>query len=180
MEIDLDLLKFHSFKCNKILHNMVVEEDWNYFDDIFFKAEHCLQKILNFVKQSENLEEFKNRFLHYHEIKDKYHDLIKQVIDTCHPNLKNDLDQKFEMAEKIKFYQLMLDKVKRLIFVFYKNLKGEITFAPVLFDFNHCFYQSKKYNYDNNISWKFLKKWDFKDKQHTLKEQFFKNITTLR
>lgn len=172
MKIDLNYLKFHSFKYDKNYHNLISKKEMNsdYFDKLLYSNNQSLLIILNEVKKTKYFNEFKNSLLRFHSLEEEKKYLFYKIISKKHPTLKLSLDQLYSSYKKYNLYQLKLSKSERLIFIWHKNiLNEEEIFIPLLFDLNHCFYSNNKdKKYDNNFKKK-KEDWNFKDRQQEIK-----------
>lgn len=173
MKINLNLIKFHHFKYNKQIHNLCPRNYINYFENLLFKWDQSFSRCLKIFNDIDNIDELKNTLLRWHEIGNDEKLMLENVIKKCHPNLQNAIDQNFE-DELPKYYQCKLNKKERLIFLMKTNHDKKITFFPILFDLNHCFYLSDKKSYDNKTKNNF--KWDLKEKQEKYKERLKINL----
>lgn len=128
MDIDLDYLKFHSFKLNKSLHNLTVKYNKKYFEKIFYSDENSLISILKAIRKLKSIEELRKEFLNFHKIEKEKRNLVETIIDKCHKNLKNDLLQLFENTKQINYYQLKISYEQRLILVIRKKSDASLFF----------------------------------------------------
>lgn len=175
MDIDLNYLKFHSFKLNKSLHNLTIKDNKKYFERIFYHDENSLVSTLKAIRKLKSTEDLRKEFSHFHIIKNEKRNLVETIIDKCHKNLKNDLLQLFENMKKINYYQLKISNEQRLILVIRKKSNKLDYFIPILFDLNHLVYRSKEINYDKNLNQKKYE-WNFKKEQEDIKEKLLKQI----
>ena len=173
MKINLNLIKFHYFKYNNKIHNLCPRNYLNYFENLLFKWDQSFLWCLKIFNDIDNVNELKNKLLHLHEIGNDEKLMLEKVIEKCHPNLKNALDQKFE-DEPPKYYQCKLNKKERLIFIIKIDLDKKLFVFPILFDLNHCFYISDKKSYDNKTKNDF--KWDLKENQEKYKDRLKRNL----
>ena len=185
MIINLNFLKFHHFNLSKKINNLSHKKYKEYFDNLFYKDDHCLVNVLKRVKNDCNSFALRN-----HIINGINKEKLLKVIINQHRNLYEDLAQYFQDFEKIIYWQAKLSKSERLIYVIGKKRTDdkEITnennydtnkkydvFIPILFDLKHCFYQSKDKNYDNNFN-KMNFQWNFRDQQKQIKDKILKLI----
>lgn len=172
MKIDLNYLKFHSFKYDKNYHNLISKKEMNsdYFDKLFYSKKYeSLLTILNKIKKIKHSNQFLECFLHFHVLEKEKTHLFYKIISKRHPTLKCSLDQLYFSYENDNLYQLKLSNLERLIFIFHKNKSTrEEIFIPLLFDLNHCIYKNDKY--DRNFKTR-KENWDFKDKQQEIKNK---------
>lgn len=173
IEINLNLLKFHSFNFKKDIHNQWAKSKNNPINS----KQHLLEKvfygelkskILHF-KQFENINKLINdikKRKNNHQLDIEHKNFLFKIIRTCHKNLWIDLGQLFEDKpyEEKCFYSITLNNRSRIIclFEFEKNV-----IYPLLLDLNHCIYKAKR-NYDKNI--KVSNPWDFKNIQKEIKK----------
>lgn len=164
MDINLDYLKFHSFKYNSQYNNQ-----WK-------NSKEVSSKIIN--------EDTKNQFCHIkreinnitsllssknnHWLDQEHKIKLFKIIKSCHPNLNENLEQSFLIKNKISelnIFQLRINKRSRIICLFFEDI-----IYPLIFDLKHVFYQMKNYNFDNNCKHE-NKDWDFKETQNSIKQQ---------
>lgn len=170
MEINLNLIKFHSFNKSKI-HNNLSTKDWKkklhdfFFDDFL--------DVLKKIRQAKNIPELSNCLLHYHEITGNSKTHLYYIVDKCHPNLYMDIFQIMDPDSNwndINFYQCKLqDKRTRLIFIIYTNPDDNLVVAPIIFDLKHCIYTNQDKAYDDNKCNE-IYAWDFKSQQENIKK----------
>ncbi len=109
MKINLNLIKFHHFKYNNQIHNLCSKNYVNYFENLLFKWDQSFLNCLKIFNNTNNINELENKLLHWHKITNDEKSMLERVIEKCHPNLKNALDQNFE-DELPKYYQCKLNK----------------------------------------------------------------------
>lgn len=173
MIINLNFLKFHHFNLTKKVNNLSCKKYKEYFDNLFYKDDHCLVNVLKRVKNDCN-----SFALHNHTINGINKEKLLKVIKKQHKNLYKDLAQYFQDFENIIYWQAKLSKSERLIYVIgkkYSDNKNNI-FIPILFDLKHCFYQSKNKKYDNNFN-KMIFPWNFRGEQEQIKDKILELIS---
>lgn len=172
MKLDLNLLKFHSFKYDKKLHNLWKKEKIE-VKEIIIK--NLLIKKLKHVLSFEKFNNWLNDIKHTrsHNWENIYKEKLFYVIKTCHPQLYKDIEEKFLEKNKLldlNVYQLDLSSRIRLVFI-----HSEEIIYPLILDLNHCFYSTKK-NYDKNLNKGCKTEWDFKNEQQELKNNILTGL----
>ncbi len=135
MIINLDYLKFHSFKYDSEYNNQ-----WKNSNEVCSKiVNKDTQKTLCHIKCEINntnaLLLLKNNHWYDEEHKLKLFKIIKK----CHPNLNVNLEQKFLTKNKISelnIFQLCINKRSRIICLFFEDI-----IYPIIFDLKQSFIQ---------------------------------------
>lgn len=169
LDLNLDLLKFHSFKMNNVTHNLTnfKTENFNEFEKKIFSKD---RKSLSYVINYELMEQ--NKGNHKHKIKGINREKLINIIEKKHENLYSDLLQKSEDdLLNLNFYSCKIGKKERLIYM----IKDEV-FYPILFDLNHVIYEDKNKNHDNNIGRKNINVWDFRNEQEKCKDEIYNKL----
>ena len=164
MIINLDYLKFHSFKYDSRYNNQ-----WKNPNEVCSKIiNNDTQKTLCHIKCEINnitsLLSLKNN----HWLDEEHKLKLFKIIKKCHPNLNDNLEQRFLINNKISelnIFQLRINTRSRIICLFFKNI-----IYPLIFDLKHVFYPIQDHKFDNNYKHE-NKDWDFKLKQNQIKKQ---------
>lgn len=164
MIINLDYLKFHSFKYDSQYNNQ-----WKNPNEVCSKiVNNDTQKTLRHIKCEINsitsLLSLKNN----HWLDEEHKFKLFKIIEKCHPNLNDNLEQKFLIKNKISelnIFQLRINTRSRIICLFFEDI-----IYPLIFDLKHVFYPIQDHKFDNNYKHE-NKDWDFKSKQNQIKKQ---------
>lgn len=176
MQVNLDYLKFHSFKYNKKYTNELSKDNQKKLKEKFIGL---FIKEIKHINKIDNIKTFLNQ-KNSHWIEDEKAYKLIDIINKEHPNLMNSINQWTEKKTKLSknnksyqfhnfFVQFHLEKGIP-VFCIYDNDEKRI--IPIIIDFNHCFYKqkNKKNNYKYNKAWK---SWNFKKNQENIKKNLY-------